>query len=52
MKQAASKVLVAACFMLGLIFNPEDGRDMFLRTVGCLSTDYTTLYPRRKTSLK
>jgi hypothetical protein len=32
MKQAASKHFLAACFMLGLFFNPEDGGDMFLRT--------------------
>jgi hypothetical protein len=26
---------------------PEDGGNMFLRKVGCLSTDYTALYPTR-----
>jgi hypothetical protein len=26
---------------------PEDGDDMFLRNVGCNSTDYTASYPRR-----
>jgi hypothetical protein len=25
----------------------EDGGDMFLRTVGCISTDYTASHPRR-----
>jgi hypothetical protein len=28
-------------------FNPEDGGDMFLRNVGCNSTDYTASHPRR-----
>jgi hypothetical protein len=28
-------------------FDAEDGGDMFLRNVGCLSTDYTALYRRR-----
>jgi hypothetical protein len=32
---------------LGLLSDPEDGGDMFLRNAGCLSTDYTALYPRR-----
>jgi hypothetical protein len=36
-----------AGILLGLFFNPEDGSDMFLRNVGWLSTDYTSLYPRR-----
>jgi hypothetical protein len=27
--------------------NPEDGDDMFIRNVGCNSTDYTASYPRR-----
>jgi hypothetical protein len=30
--------------LLGLRFNSEDGGDMFLRNVGCHSTDYTELY--------
>jgi hypothetical protein len=33
---------------LGSFFDPEDGGDMILRNVGCLSTDYTALYPRRQ----
>jgi hypothetical protein len=28
-------------------FYPEDGGDMFLRNVGCISTDYTASHPRR-----
>jgi hypothetical protein len=36
-----------AGFLLGLFFDPEHGGDMFLRNVGCLSMDYTKLYPRR-----
>jgi hypothetical protein len=43
--------LLATCFhtgfLLGLFFYPEDGGDMFLRNVGWLSTDYTTLNPRK-----
>jgi hypothetical protein len=34
-----------AGFLLGLFLDPEDGGHMFLRNVGCLSTDYTALYP-------
>jgi hypothetical protein len=36
-----------AGFLLGLFFDPEDGRDMFPRNVGWHSTDHTALYPRR-----
>jgi hypothetical protein len=34
-------------FLLGSFLDPEDGGDMFLRNVSCLSTDYTALCPRR-----
>jgi hypothetical protein len=37
--------------MLGLFLDPEDRGDMFPRNVDQLSTDYTTLYPRREKSL-
>jgi hypothetical protein len=30
-------------FLLGFLFHPEYGAGMFLRKVGCLSTDYTAL---------
>jgi hypothetical protein len=30
--------------LLGLFFNPADGGNMFLRNVGCLSTDYIASY--------
>jgi hypothetical protein len=34
-------------FLLNYCLVPEDGGDMFLRNVGCNSTDYTASYPRR-----
>jgi hypothetical protein len=40
------KPLLAACYMLlfllSLLFDPEDGGDMFLRNVGLLSSDYSS----------
>jgi hypothetical protein len=32
-------------FLFGLLFNPDDGENMFPRNVGLLSTDYTNFYP-------
>jgi hypothetical protein len=46
MKQIASSMLQAG-FILGLVFDPEDGGDIFLRNACSLSTDYTALYPRK-----
>jgi hypothetical protein len=40
--------LLHAGFLSGLLFDPEDGGDIFLRNVGWLSTDYMALYPRRQ----
>jgi hypothetical protein len=37
-------------FLLGLLFNPEDGSDIFLWNAGSLSTDHIALYPRKQTS--
>jgi hypothetical protein len=37
-------------FLLGLLFDPENGGVMFLQNVGLLSLDYTALYPRRHNS--
>jgi hypothetical protein len=39
--------LITFWFLLNYFFDPEDGGDMFLRNVGCNSTDYTASYPRR-----
>jgi hypothetical protein len=36
--------LIQAGFLLGLLFDPEDGSDMFLRNVDRISPDYMTLY--------
>jgi hypothetical protein len=41
MKQAEKR------FLLGLLFNPENGDDTFLQNVGWLSADYIALYPNR-----
>jgi hypothetical protein len=38
------------CYLLVLaeiFFDPEDGGDMILRNVGCISTGYTASHPRR-----
>jgi hypothetical protein len=42
--------LLAACQLLGLFLDPEDGGYMFLRNVDLLSTDYTALYHRKYNS--
>jgi hypothetical protein len=41
----SSSYLPHAGFLFDLFFDPEDGRDMFLRNVIWLSTDYTATYP-------
>jgi hypothetical protein len=39
-------LLPASCwFLLGLSFDPEDGGDMFLQNVSCLSVDYMAFIP-------
>jgi hypothetical protein len=43
--------LLSFWFLARLIFDREDGGNMFLRNVGRLSTDYAALYPRREYSL-
>jgi hypothetical protein len=37
-------------FLLGLIFDLEDGGNMFLQNVNCLLPDYTALHPKRQNS--
>jgi hypothetical protein len=36
--------------LLGLLFNPEDGSDLFLWNAGSLLTDHNALCPRKRTS--
>jgi hypothetical protein len=36
-----------AGFLPGVFFDPEDGGNMFLRNVSCISTNYMALYLRR-----
>jgi hypothetical protein len=45
-KQVASRMLTC-WLLLNYFFDPEDGGNMFLRNVGCNSSDYTASYPRR-----
>jgi hypothetical protein len=33
-------------FLFGLFFDPEDGGDIFLWNIGCLSRDYGVLCPK------
>jgi hypothetical protein len=40
----------ATSFHAGSFFVPEGEAGMFLRKSGSISTDYTTLYPRRQNS--
>jgi hypothetical protein len=39
--------LLHACFLLGLLFNPEDGGNIFLQNTGWLSLDYMAFCSRR-----
>jgi hypothetical protein len=52
--KTGGKAVLATCFqggfLLRLLFEPEDGSDMFLRNVGRLATDYAASYPRRSYS--
>jgi hypothetical protein len=38
--QSSACYLLYAGFLLGLLFDPDDGNDMFLRNVGSLPMDY------------
>jgi hypothetical protein len=40
--------LLNAGFLLGSLFIPENGGDIFHRNLSWLSPDYTTLHPRRQ----
>jgi hypothetical protein len=42
--------LLNAGFVLGLLFSPEDGGDIFLWNISWLSPGYTAVYTRRQTS--
>jgi hypothetical protein len=39
--------MLRADFLLGSVFDCEDGGNMFLRNIGCLSLDYTVSRPGR-----
>jgi hypothetical protein len=36
-----------AGFSFSLSLDPEDGSDMFLRNIGCLSTDYLAFFSQK-----
>jgi hypothetical protein len=42
------RCLLLASRLLGLLFDPDDGGDMFLRNVCKFLTDYTSSHPRRE----
>jgi hypothetical protein len=44
--------LLLAAFLLGLFFYSEDAGDIFLRNIGWLSADHTSLYPRTQKCIK
>jgi hypothetical protein len=44
--------LLHASLLPGLLFNPEDGGDIFLSNLCRLSMDYMALYPRTQNSSK
>jgi hypothetical protein len=45
--QSSAYCQLLAGFMLGLLFDPEDGDTTFHQSVGGLLLDYTALHPRR-----
>jgi hypothetical protein len=38
---------IHAALLLGILFDPEDGGDIFHQNIGWLPKKYTALYPRR-----
>jgi hypothetical protein len=42
--------LLFACYLLGLLFDPEDGGSVFLQNVSELIPDYTVSHPRTQYS--
>jgi hypothetical protein len=44
-RQSSAIYVIHVGFLLVLFFETADVGDMFLRNVGWLSTDYTSLYP-------
>jgi hypothetical protein len=43
--ESSACYLLHAIFLRGLVFDPEDGGDMFLRNFGYILKDYMELYP-------
>jgi hypothetical protein len=51
-KPSSASYLLHASFLLGLLFDLQDGADMFLQNTGWLSVNYMALYPRKQNSSK
>jgi hypothetical protein len=46
-KKIVSKPPAYLLVLAEIFVDPEDGGNMFLRNVGCISKDYTASHPRR-----
>jgi hypothetical protein len=45
-KERISTDLLTACFLVVMLFEPDDDSNTFLRNVGQLLPDHAALYPR------